>query len=121
MEFLGDAVLDYLITSYLYSVYPNLKPGQLTDLRSALVNNQAFANVAVNRSFHKFLIFDSNFLSNSINNYVDYIKTPSTRELLEEPKCPKVHIRKFHPFPACFTFRESVLNSPDSFIGSGSW
>ncbi|KAJ4709652.1 Dicer-like protein [Melia azedarach] len=90
LEFLGDAVLDYLITSYLYSVYPNLKPGQLTDLRSALVNNQAFANVAVNRSFHKFLIFDSNFLSNSINNYVDYIKTPSTRELLEEPKCPKV-------------------------------
>ncbi|KAI5320704.1 hypothetical protein L3X38_040412 [Prunus dulcis] len=49
LEFLGDAVLDYLITSYLYSVYPKLKPGQLTDLRSVSVNNKAFANVAVDR------------------------------------------------------------------------
>lgn len=91
LEFLGDAVLDYLITSYLFSVYPKLKPGQLTDLRSMLVNNQAFANVAVDRSFDKFLIFDSNVLSEAINNYVDYMKTPSsTREVIEGPRCPKV-------------------------------
>ncbi|KAH9654546.1 Dicer-like protein 4 [Citrus sinensis] len=91
LEFLGDAVLDYLITSYLYSVYPKLKPGQLTDLRSMLVNNQAFANVAVDQSFYKFLIFDSNVLSETINNYVDYMITPSsTREVKEGPRCPKV-------------------------------
>nr|XP_024928613.2 dicer-like protein 4 [Ziziphus jujuba var. spinosa] len=90
LEFLGDAVLDYLITSYLYSVYPNLKPGQLTDLRSLSVNNKAFANVAVNRSFQKYIICDSNSLSEAIKVYVDFVETPaSERDLLDEPKCPK--------------------------------
>lgn len=91
LEFLGDAVLDYLITSYLFSVYPKLKPGHLTDLRSALVNNRAFANVAIGRSFHKFLICDSSNLSEAIKNYADSVKTPASgRSLLEGPKCPKV-------------------------------
>lgn len=83
--------MDYLITSYLFSTYPKLKPGQLTDLRSVLVNNKAFANVAVDRSLHNFLMFDSSGLSEAINNYVKFIKTsPSSRKLIEETKCPKV-------------------------------
>lgn len=86
--------MDYLITSYLYSVYPKLKPGQLTDLRSVSVNNKAFANVAVDRSFHKFLICDSSSLSEAIKVYVDFIDTPaSERGLLDGPKCPKVCIQ----------------------------
>ncbi|GJN27074.1 hypothetical protein PR202_gb15060 [Eleusine coracana subsp. coracana] len=55
MEFLGDAVLEYLMTSYLYSTYPDLKPGQITDLKSLAVNNNSFAYVAVKKSIHKFL------------------------------------------------------------------
>ncbi|KAK9269302.1 hypothetical protein L1049_001073 [Liquidambar formosana] len=90
LEFLGDAVMDYLMTSYLYSVYPKLKPGQLTDLRSVSVNNKAFANVAICRSFHKFLISDSSSLSAAIEKYVDFIKTPAPdKSPLEGPKCPK--------------------------------
>lgn len=91
MEFLGDAVLDYLITSYLYSVYPKLKPGQLTDLRSGSVNNEAFAKVAVDRSFNKFLICDSNDLTQAINIYVDSTQAPTPGRInVEGPKCPKV-------------------------------
>ncbi|GAB4832726.1 endoribonuclease Dicer [Ancistrocladus abbreviatus] len=90
LEFLGDAVLDYLITSYLYSVYPKLKPGHLTDLRSVLVNNSSFARVAVNLSFHKFIIDDSPILHTDIDKYVNYIEAPdSEKQLLEEPPCPK--------------------------------
>nr|AUH15440.1 dicer-like 4 protein [Dimocarpus longan] len=90
LEFLGDAVLDYLVISYLFSVYPNLKPGHLTDLRSILANNKAIANVAVDRSFHKFIFFDSGGLKDAINNYVDFIKgSSSAKETSEEPKCPK--------------------------------
>ncbi|XLU54497.1 hypothetical protein S245_049145, partial [Arachis hypogaea] len=47
LEFPRDVVLDFFITSYLYSAYPKLKPGQLTDLRSFSVNNKPFACVAV--------------------------------------------------------------------------
>ncbi|XP_021275641.1 dicer-like protein 4 isoform X3 [Herrania umbratica] len=90
LEFLGDAVLDYLITSYLFSVYPKLKPGQLTDLRSVSVNNKSFANVAVDRSLHKFLIRDSCPLSEAIEKYVDFITSSPERGLFEGPKCPKV-------------------------------
>ncbi|KAK2646723.1 hypothetical protein Ddye_021918 [Dipteronia dyeriana] len=89
LEFLGDAVLDYLIISYLFSVYPNLKPGHLTDLRSILANNKAIANVAVDRSFHKFIFFDSGGLKEAINNYVNFMISSSARESSEGPKCPK--------------------------------
>nr|DAD45156.1 TPA_asm: hypothetical protein HUJ06_003386 [Nelumbo nucifera] len=91
LEFLGDAVLDYLITSYLYSVYPKLKPGQLTDLRSLSVSNISFADVAVSRSFHKYLIYDSDSLCKAINEYVNFIqRSASEKSQLEGPKCPKV-------------------------------
>ncbi|KAG6760040.1 hypothetical protein POTOM_036539 [Populus tomentosa] len=43
LEFLGDAVLDYLITMHLYKEYPGMSPGLLTDLRSASVNNDCYA------------------------------------------------------------------------------
>ncbi|KAM6579905.1 hypothetical protein CsatA_003679 [Cannabis sativa] len=82
LEFLGDAVLDYLITSYLYSVYPELNPGQLTDLRSEYVNNEAFASVAIERCLHKFLICDSSSLTQDIKVYVN---STSKNGL----KCPK--------------------------------
>jgi hypothetical protein len=99
LEFLGDAVLDYLMISYLYSVYPKLKPGQLTDLRSVLVNNKAFANVAVDLSFHKYLISDSSALTKSINTYVDWIKTGALKgSLIDGPNYSKVEIVNFCSF-----------------------
>merc|ERR1719189_417133 len=54
LEFLGDAVLDYLITRHLYEDPRLHSPGALTDLRSALVNNTIFACLAVRHQFHKF-------------------------------------------------------------------
>ncbi|CAI8584290.1 unnamed protein product [Vicia faba] len=90
LEFLGDAVLDYLITSYLYSAYPKLKPGQLTDLRSLSVNNKAFACVAVDRCFDEFLLCDSSALTQAIKQYADYIRRPiSDSGNNGGPKSPK--------------------------------
>ncbi|XP_073150113.1 dicer-like protein 4 isoform X2 [Henckelia pumila] len=91
LEFLGDAVLDYLITSYLYSVYPNLKPGQLTDLRSASVNNISFAAVAGRWSLHKFILCDSSPLLEAMTEYLNSIRTStSAKGHIEELTCPKV-------------------------------
>lgn len=55
LEFLGDAVLDYLITRYLYEDPASHSPGTLTDLRSALVNNTFFASLSVKYKFYKHL------------------------------------------------------------------
>jgi endoribonuclease Dicer len=54
LEFLGDAVLDYLVTRFLYEDPRKHSPGTLTDLRSALVNNTIFATLAVKFQFHKY-------------------------------------------------------------------
>ncbi|XP_022929800.1 dicer-like protein 4 [Cucurbita moschata] len=91
LEFLGDSVLDYLITSYLYSAYPKLNPGLLTDLRSVFVMNEALANVAVDRLFYKFLICDSTSLQRNIESYANFIQAPpSERASLEQLRFPRV-------------------------------
>ena len=67
LEFLGDAVLDYLITRHLFEDPRMHSPGALTDLRSALVNNTIFASLAVKYQFHKYFRFFSPGLQNVIN------------------------------------------------------
>jgi ribonuclease-3 len=43
LEFLGDAVLDYLAAFWLYNRFPELPEGDLTRLRSALVRTETLA------------------------------------------------------------------------------
>ncbi|KAF0301376.1 Endoribonuclease Dcr-1 [Amphibalanus amphitrite] len=70
LEFLGDAVLDYLITRHLYEDRRNHSPGALTDLRSALVNNAIFATLAVRYDFHKYFRHYSPGLNQVINKFL---------------------------------------------------
>jgi endoribonuclease Dicer len=69
LEFVGDAVLDHLITRYLFFKYTDLPPGRLTDLRAAAVNNENFARVAVKHSFHLHLRHGSSALDTQVGNY----------------------------------------------------
>lgn len=46
LEFLGDAVLELVITYYLYEEYPDKNEGDMTSIRSALVNATTCAEVA---------------------------------------------------------------------------
>jgi len=46
LEFLGDAVLDFLVGAWLYDHYPEMKEGELTRLRSALVRTEQLAEFA---------------------------------------------------------------------------
>lgn len=46
LEFLGDAVLDFLVGAWLYNRFPEMKEGALTRMRSALVGNQQLAEFA---------------------------------------------------------------------------
>jgi hypothetical protein len=70
LEFLGDSVLDLLITQHLYSTYLGLSPGYLTDLRSAAVNNENFARAAVKHGIQKYLRHGSGALLNQITKFV---------------------------------------------------
>ncbi len=47
LEFLGDAVLDFLVGAWLYNHYPEMREGELTRMRSALVRTETLADFAV--------------------------------------------------------------------------
>lgn len=47
LEFLGDAVLDFLTAEYLYHHLPEMREGELTSLRAALVRTESLARLAL--------------------------------------------------------------------------
>ncbi len=47
LEFLGDAVLELVVTSFLFKKYPDKNEGDLTSYRSALVNTNSLSKVAL--------------------------------------------------------------------------
>ena len=44
LEFLGDAILDFIVGAYLYNRFPEMKEGELTSLRAALVRSSTLAD-----------------------------------------------------------------------------
>ncbi len=46
LEFLGDSVLNFIVSAELYERYPDLPEGDLTRLRAALVRQQTLAELA---------------------------------------------------------------------------
>lgn len=46
LEFLGDAVLDFVVGAWLYHHYPEMPEGDLTRMRSALVHTEQLADFA---------------------------------------------------------------------------
>ncbi|XP_023638559.1 endoribonuclease Dicer homolog 3 isoform X3 [Capsella rubella] len=70
LEFLGDSVLDFLITRHLFNTYEQTGPGEMTDLRSACVNNENFAQVAVKNNLHSHLQRRATVLETQINEYL---------------------------------------------------
>ena len=47
LEFLGDAVIELIVSDYLYKKYKNLPEGQLTKMRAAAVRAETLAQLAV--------------------------------------------------------------------------
>jgi ribonuclease-3 len=56
LEFLGDAVLELVVTEYLYQHYPKRPEGELTSWRAALVNADSLAKTARELEFNDFLL-----------------------------------------------------------------
>lgn len=56
LEFLGDAVLELVVTEYLYKQFPEKPEGELTSLRAALVNAQMLGSLASDLGFNGFIL-----------------------------------------------------------------
>jgi ribonuclease-3 len=56
LEFLGDAVLELVVTDALFAKFPDNPEGELTAYRSSLVNTNSLAEVARGLSFEDYLL-----------------------------------------------------------------
>ena len=56
LEFLGDAVLELVVTDFLYRKYPETAEGELTAFRSALVNATTCSGIATDLTINDFLL-----------------------------------------------------------------
>lgn len=56
LEFLGDAVLELVITDYLYRKFPQKTEGEMTSLRSSLVNSTTLHAVGQGLGINDFLM-----------------------------------------------------------------
>ncbi|CAF2549991.1 unnamed protein product [Rotaria sp. Silwood2] len=89
LEFLGDALLDFLVIRHTFLNYDrNLTPGRVTDIRQDLSNNNRLAYILVSSNLHTKIRLNSNELSNRIKSYLNnkniFPKTQSTNDRLNE-------------------------------------
>ncbi|MBI2452755.1 MAG: ribonuclease III [Parcubacteria group bacterium] len=56
LEFLGDAVLELIVTDYLYASFPDKPEGELTSWMAALVNSKMLSMVAREMDLNDFLL-----------------------------------------------------------------
>lgn len=69
LEFLGDAILELVISEYLYKNYTNLKEGEMTKVRATVVCEESLYEVAKRHNFSDFLkVSKSEYLTHGNEN-----------------------------------------------------
>src|SRR5512141_494965 len=56
LEFLGDAILDFVAAEFLYQHFPEMSEGELTSLRAARVRGETLARFANDLGLPPFLL-----------------------------------------------------------------
>ena len=55
LEFLGDSILEFVSSEYIYHKYPNLKEGEMTKVRASVVCEKSLHEIAKMHNFSDFL------------------------------------------------------------------
>lgn len=55
LEFLGDAILEFTVSNYLYKNYKQLKEGEMTKVRATVVCEKSLHKIALKYNFDKLL------------------------------------------------------------------
>ena len=71
LEFLGDSILEFLSSIYIYNNYGNLKEGEMTKVRAQVVCGESLSKIARNHNFSDFLLLGkSEKTSNDVNQNI---------------------------------------------------
>ena len=55
LEFLGDSILEFVSSKYIYNNYPKLKEGEMTKVRATVVCEESLHKIAQKHNFSDFL------------------------------------------------------------------
>ena len=55
LEFLGDSILEFISSKYLYNNFPNLTEGEMTKVRATIVCEESLYKIAKKHNFSDFL------------------------------------------------------------------
>lgn len=111
LEFLGDSVLSFAVSNYLYTKYPDFDEGTLTNLRSLMVNTKCLSEAARELEMGKLLKLskgeeeskgreNASLLENSFEAYIGALfldqGMPSVLKFLQNVLFPKIqdHVNK---------------------------
>ena len=64
LEFLGDSILEFISSKYIYNNYPKLKEGEMTKVRATVVCESSLYKVAIKHNFSDFLYLGKSQKSN---------------------------------------------------------
>ena len=67
LEFLGDSILEFLSSKYLFNKYKNLKEGEMTKVRATVVCEESLHKIALKHNFSDFLYLGKSESSNNAN------------------------------------------------------
>lgn len=68
LEFIGDSVLGFVITKFLYDRYEDKQEGFLTKARTKLVRGETLANIATKMELYKWIKMDEKGMRNEWNH-----------------------------------------------------
>ncbi|TDL29625.1 ribonuclease III [Rickenella mellea] len=114
LEFIGDAILDFLVIRHIFGRDGNLSPGALTLLKGAMVSNSTLAAVCVWAGLHEHLLFESYALADSIRAYSDELGIKQREEedlAAKESRLPGQYWLEVEPPKALSDVVESILGA----------
>lgn len=68
LEFLGDSILEFIISKYLYANYKKLREGEMTKIRSSVVCEESLYNIAEKHNIIDFLYLGRSEKTSSLNH-----------------------------------------------------
>ncbi|KAH7914066.1 hypothetical protein BJ138DRAFT_1144564 [Hygrophoropsis aurantiaca] len=85
LEFLGDAMIDMVVTRYLFEKFPQATSGHISTTRARAVCGPTLASIAVKRlALHKHLLINNTELSTAITRHVPLLESLSAEDAINK-------------------------------------
>jgi ribonuclease III len=96
LEYLGDSILDAILSEYLFDKFPEATEGFMTKIRSRIVNREVLNQLAISMGIHKILVSNVSAANPTKNLYGDALEALIGALFIDKGyrKARKIFIRK---------------------------